>query len=73
MFAYECAICFNVSLKMLMSGLNRFYIPLNKLVVFEIWTVQVISLWIFWETENLIPPNEHNICIFHKFFTLFHT
>ena len=56
-----------------MSGLNRFYIPLNKLVVFEIWTVQVISLWIFWETENLIPPNEHNICIFHKFFTLFHT
>jgi hypothetical protein len=37
MFAYEFAIYFNVSLKMHMSGLKKFYIPLNKLMVLEIW------------------------------------
>lgn len=37
MFAYEFAIYFSVSLKIHMSELKRFYIPMNKLVVFEIW------------------------------------
>jgi hypothetical protein len=37
MFAYEFAIYFSVRLKMYMSELKKFYIPLNKLVVFEIW------------------------------------
>lgn len=37
MFVYEFAIYFSVSLKMHMSELQKFCIPLNKLVVFEIW------------------------------------
>jgi hypothetical protein len=37
MFAYEFSIYFSVDLKMHMSELKKFYICLNKLVVFEIW------------------------------------